>query len=258
MTSKIKENLLFYLAGIREKSRLIAINHDLDLKSDQLIKLLIANCRFKFDLLLMENLRSNYLTSQFNFENVYSLFNETQFNLNESISFDEQITRLEQSIKTCYPDACLLIDSINLLILNYNAASLTKFLDYLLSKYCKVIFLFNNELIDLDYLLKIQELSSSYFELNRNSFSNDIQVSYVYKKKCAKLGLNLIKGDYSFTFDSNTHLTKLIDAKKVKKSQHHDDYTYDLAFNLTIEDKEREKTVLPFMRCVYLDQQIIN
>lgn len=241
MSSKIKENLLFYLASTREKSRLIGINNDLDLKSDILIKLIIKNSRFKFDLLLIENLRSKF--KEFKFENLYT-FN---YDLNE-LNFKNQIKKLENSIKNVYPDSCLIIDSINLLILNLNSIELNKFMNYLLSKYSKIIFIFNNEFVSS--ISSIQELCNSYFELNRHSFKNEIQVQFIYKKKCLKLGIDLLKGDYLFSFDQNTLKAKLIEKKTISKESTDDFYSYDLSFNLTIkdQDKQREQIVLPFMK----------
>lgn len=248
MTSKIRENILFYLSSTREKSRSIAINHDLNLKNEMIIKLLVQNCRFKFDLLLMESLKLNYLKSDFKIENIYSLADK----LNEEQGFDEQINKLEKSIENVYPESCLIVDSINLLILNYDLIKINKFIDHLLSKYSKVIFLFNGDLVDSDYLFKLQELCTAYFELNRKSFINLIQVQFVYKKKCQKLGLNLVKGDYSFSFDANTYMAKLIeiDVKSSKQQTKSEDFSYDLSFNSTIkeDDQEREQIVLPFMR----------
>ena len=249
MTSKIKENLLFYLASTREKSRSIAIGHSLELKNDLIIKLLIKNCRFKFDLLLVDGLRSTY--SQYKFENLHSLFDHAD----ETTTFDQQIDEIEKTIQNVYPDSCLIVDSINLLLLNWDPVRLNRFVNHLLSKYCKLIVLFNSDLIDFDYLTKIEELCSSCFELNRGSHSNEIHVNSIYKKKCSKLGLNLARGDYMFTFDSTSLLAKLVENRKASnKNQTTADYSYDLSFNLTIDDndKQREQTVLPFMRLAFI------
>lgn len=250
MSSKIKENLLFYLSSTREKSRLIGIGHDLNLKNDLIIKLLIKNCRFKFDLLLLNSLKSNFI--EFKFDNIYTLNYEwNELNLDEE-QMKKQIKKLEQSIKNIFPDSCLIIDSINQLILNLNPIELNKFFNYLLSKYSKLIFIFNNDIIDLDYLIRIQELCSSYFDLQRDSFKQDILVNYIYKKKCQKFGLDLLKGDYGFSFDQNTLSTKLKIVNKNLKDKNEKFFT-ELSFNPSIneEDKQREKNVLPFIR--YLD-----
>ena len=252
MTSKIKENLLFYLSATKEKARSISVNHNLDLRNDVLIRLLVKNCRFKFDLLLVEGRRANYLQSEFRFENVYSLFDGAELTMVEDGErcLDERLSKLEQSIKGVHPESCLLIDSVNLLLLNYPPIRLNQFISELLAKYCKVIFLFNGDLVDVDYLLAIRELASAHFELTRRpAFGNEIHVQYTYKKKCLKLGLDLVRGECSFTFDPSTHLaSKLIAEPKVNKQSNNEDYSYDLSFNLTIKDEERQQTVLPFMR----------
>ena len=246
MTSKIKENLLFYLSAIRGKSRSIAVNHNLELRSDVLIKLLLKNCRFKFDLLLMEGRKANYLQSESKFDNVYDLFDGAE--LTREPCLNEQIGKLEQSIKAVHPESCLIIDSINLLLLNYDRRWLNAFIGRLLGKYCKVIFLFNADLVDADQLLAVQELASAYFELTRQSFAGQIQVQYIYKKKCTKLGLDLVRGEYSFTFDTVTYLAAKLIEPAASKPANNEDYSYDLSFNLTIKDEERQQTVLPFMR----------
>lgn len=254
MTSKIKENLLFYLSATKEKARSIAVNHNLDLRSETLIRLLVKNCRFTFDLLLVEGRRANYLTSEFRFKNVYSLCDGAELTMLEDGAqcLNECLNQLDQSIKGVHPDSCLLIDSVNLLLLNYSPIRLSQFISQLLSKYCKVIFLFNGDLVDADYLLAIRELATAYFELTRRpAFGNEIHAQYIYKKKCLKLGLDLVRGKYSFTFDTSTHLaSKPIIEQQTGKQPNNEDYSYDISFNLTINDEERQQTVLPFMRYV--------
>ena len=235
------------MSAIREKARSIAVSHDLELRSDLLIKLLLKNCRFKFDLLLLDGLKANHANSENKFENVYTLFDDVK--AVEDVVLDDQIGKLEQSIKGVHPESCLIIESINLLLLNYDRTWLNAFINRLLGKYCKIIFLFDADLIDADQLLAIQELATAYFELNRKPQASEIHVQYVYKKKCAKLGLDLVRGEYSFTFDTSTHLAARPTEPKANKPRT-EDYSYDLSFNLTIKDEERQQTVLPFMRHV--------
>lgn len=248
MSSKIKENLLFYLASTREKSRTIGINHDLNIKNDFLIKLLIKNCRFKFDLLLFESPKTAY--DDLKLDNVYAL-NHLQMDAASDLK-ERMVNELESSIKNVHPDVCLIIDSLNLLFLNLDIVRVNDLLNNLLSKYSKVIFLFSEDIVEFHDLEKIKEICSAYFELKRNRFANEIAVRYIYKKKCPKFGLDLLKDDYFFTFDQTTLVTKLVEGKKPSEDSQKTEecFSYDLSFNLTFndEDKKKEQTVLPFMR----------
>lgn len=270
MTSKIKENILFYLSSTRERSRSIAIGHDLELKNDLIIKILIKNCRFKFDLMLIDGLKSKY--SDLKFENIYSAFEQSTeqndlnhlyndlnvlngendvTNLNDLINLDKKIDKLKSSIQTVYPESGLIVESINLFVLNKNAIDLNNFINFLLSKYSKVIFLFNFDLIDDVYLNKIKELSTAYFNLNRKSLhSNEIEIDCVYKKKCSKLGLDLVKDVFQFTYDSNLMAKLNEKSTKTDATKSTDNYSYDLSFNLNINDDKQRENVLPFMRYV--------
>lgn len=246
MTSKIKENLLFYLASTREKSRTIGINHNLNLRNDFIIKLLVKNCRFKFDLLLLEGTKSIY--DDLKLDNLYSP-NHMQMDVSSNLKAN-MIDDLERSIINVFPDSCLIIDSLNLLFLNMDTVKINNFLNNLLSKYSKIIFLFNDDIVEKVDLEKIKEICSAYFELKRHSFINEITVNYIYKKKCHKFGLDLLTGGYIFTFDQRTLLTKLVEDKKRKEDNKINDFNYDLSFNMTIDedDKKKKETVLPFMR----------
>ena len=117
----------------------------------------------------MEGRRPDYPQSELRFENVYSLFDGAELAMVEhgAQCLDELVNKLEQSINGVHPDSCLLIDTVNLLLLNYSPVRLNMFICQLLAKYCKVIFLFSGDLVDMDYLLAIRELAAAYFELTR-------------------------------------------------------------------------------------------